>query len=281
MSPIEGEDHKKAAWASPNSDNTGGGEVAMKTRSKLRVGEKRKRNGDGKRLLGSKCGGENIEDLRIYEESNRELHICTERERRKKMRNLFSNLHALLPDLPSKVDKSTIVDKAVSYIKALEQTLQNLQKQKLRQLMLDLSPTSTATLESKVDLMADDQGKNSSSGNATAPMFSSPTVAVLPRLPICFQTWISPNVVLNVASEEAFISICCVKKAGFLSAILFLLDKYKVEVVSAHFSSDNYSRSMCMMHARVAGVSDHFPETLMIEETYKSVVGEMIAWLYS
>ncbi|PKU79249.1 Transcription factor bHLH95 [Dendrobium catenatum] len=242
----------------------------MKTSSKLRVGEKRKRNGDGKRLLGSKCGGENIEDLRIYDESNRELHICTERERRKKMRNLFSNLHALLPDLPSKVDKSTIVDGAVSYIKALEQTLQNLQKQKLRQ-----SPTATATLESKVAFMADDQGKNSSSGNATA------TAAVVPRLPVCFQTWISPNVVLNAAGEEAFISICCVKKAGFLSSMLFLLDKYKVEVVSAHFSSDNYSRSMCMMHARVRRESDHFPETLMIEETYKSVVGEMIAWLYS
>ncbi|KAH0451971.1 hypothetical protein IEQ34_019270 [Dendrobium chrysotoxum] len=274
----------RAAWAFPNSDNTGGGEVAMKTSSncsKHRVGEKRKRNGDRKRLLGSKCGGENIEDVRINEESNHELHICTERERRKKMRNMFTNLHALLPDLPSKADKSTIVDEAVSYIKALEQTLQNLQKQKLHQLMVDPSPTSTATLESKVAFIADDQGKNSSRWNRKAPMFSSPTAVVLPRLPVCFQTWISPNVVLNVAGEEAFISICCVKKAGFLSAMLFLLDKYKVEVVSAHFSSDNCSRSMCMVHARVTGVSDHFAETLMIEETYKSVVAEMIGWLYS
>ena len=32
-----------------------------------------------------------------------EMHILTERKRRKKMSNMFSNLHALLPQLPSKV----------------------------------------------------------------------------------------------------------------------------------------------------------------------------------
>ena len=36
-------------------------------------------------------------------DSDHEIHIWTERERRKKMRNMFANLHALLPQLPSKV----------------------------------------------------------------------------------------------------------------------------------------------------------------------------------
>ena len=36
-------------------------------------------------------------------ESEHETHIWTERERRKKMRNMFSSLHALLPQLPPKV----------------------------------------------------------------------------------------------------------------------------------------------------------------------------------
>ncbi|KAF3791597.1 Transcription factor [Nymphaea thermarum] len=34
--------------------------------------------------------------------SEHEVHIFTERERRKKMRSMFSNLHALLPHLPPK-----------------------------------------------------------------------------------------------------------------------------------------------------------------------------------
>ncbi|KZV24722.1 hypothetical protein F511_23821 [Dorcoceras hygrometricum] len=38
-------------------------------------------------------------------ESEHELHIWTERERRKKMRNMFANLHALLPHLPPKTQQ--------------------------------------------------------------------------------------------------------------------------------------------------------------------------------
>ena len=37
------------------------------------------------------------------DESDHETHIWTERERRKKMRTMFCNLHALLPQLPPKV----------------------------------------------------------------------------------------------------------------------------------------------------------------------------------
>ncbi|KAL0908313.1 hypothetical protein M5K25_022803 [Dendrobium thyrsiflorum] len=90
MSPIKGEegrllwDHMKV-WAIPNSDNTYGGEVVMKISSncsKHRVGKKRKSNGDRKRPVASKCGGENIEDVRIYEESNHKLHIYVQRGRK-------------------------------------------------------------------------------------------------------------------------------------------------------------------------------------------------------
>lgn len=38
-----------------------------------------------------------------YRDPDHEIHILTERERRRKMSNLFSNLHALIPELPSKV----------------------------------------------------------------------------------------------------------------------------------------------------------------------------------
>lgn len=42
-------------------------------------------------------------------ESEHEIHIWTERERRKKMRNMFSTLHSLLPQLPPKVLASDLL----------------------------------------------------------------------------------------------------------------------------------------------------------------------------
>lgn len=39
----------------------------------------------------------------VEDSPDHEIHIWTERERRKKMRDMFSKLHALLPQLPPKV----------------------------------------------------------------------------------------------------------------------------------------------------------------------------------
>ncbi|KAI3912585.1 hypothetical protein MKW92_039077 [Papaver armeniacum] len=58
--------------------------------------------------------------------------------KKKKMRNMFSNLHALLPQLHAKADKSTIVDEAVNYIKTLQHSLQK-QKQRLENKVLSVN----------------------------------------------------------------------------------------------------------------------------------------------
>ncbi|KAM0909813.1 hypothetical protein ACQ4PT_014543 [Festuca glaucescens] len=60
----------------------------------------------------------------------RELHITTERERRKRMSEMFTKLCGLLPTLPDKVDKSSIVMETIHYIKSLEGTLMELEKRK-------------------------------------------------------------------------------------------------------------------------------------------------------
>jgi len=53
---------------------------------------------------------------RKYRDFDHEMHILSERERRKKMRNMFDSLHALLPELPSKVNafsSSSIISKII------------------------------------------------------------------------------------------------------------------------------------------------------------------------
>lgn len=69
----------------------------MEEEKEVLVGRKRNRR-SGKAEGGGDGGGGG--------ESEHETHIRTERQRRKKMSNMFSSLHALLPQLPAKVNIS-------------------------------------------------------------------------------------------------------------------------------------------------------------------------------
>ncbi|KAF7810978.1 transcription factor bHLH95-like [Senna tora] len=101
--------------------------------------------------------------------------ISTERERRKKMRNMFGTLHSMLPHLHSKADKITIVDEAVSYIKALEKTLENLEKAKEERLKsmstTTLGDSSSENTYSREASMAD---QAAAPNNSAIPINSNP-----------------------------------------------------------------------------------------------------------
>ncbi|MCL7036972.1 hypothetical protein MKW94_003052 [Papaver nudicaule] len=199
------------------------------------------------------------------------------------MRNMFSNLHALLPQLPAKADKSTIVDEAVNYIKTLQHSLQKLQKQRLEMLrggvgggptltaptVIDYEPSSSSlivastspTLASREAFLADQAARPSSSSSSminenmtyssSAPNNSLSVVPCINSIPSTFQTWSSPNVVLSVNGDDAQISVCAPRKPGLLTTCCYVLEKHKLEVVTAHVSSDYY-RSMFMIHAHVS-----------------------------
>ncbi|XP_011624414.1 transcription factor bHLH95 [Amborella trichopoda] len=212
-------------------------------------------------------------------ESDHEIHIWTERERRKKMRTMFSNLHSLLPQLPAKADKSTIVDEAVNYIKSLQKSLQALQKQKTekgRAVGSNECELGAPRFESRESFLAD-QG---SSRSCVGSVIQQPPVAFSPFSPSsCFQTWSSPNVVVSVCGVDAHIGVCSARKSGLLAAMFCILEKHRLEVVSAQVSADR-CRAMYMIHARANG-TDCFTEAVTVEDIYKLAVGEMIYWLSS
>ncbi|XP_031107066.1 transcription factor bHLH95-like [Ipomoea triloba] len=207
-------------------------------------------------------------DVREPLPGNHERHLWTEKERRKKMRNMFTDLQALLPHQlhHPKVDKCSILDEAVKHIKRLESTLSDLQRQKLE--ILESWKTTTI-----LGMGADECGTFASNDNATMMMRSIPHMTSSISSPDVFKTWTSPNMTLNMCGNDAHINICCSKKIGVLAAICSVLEKYKIDVISAHVSSD-HNRSMYMIHARViAGVYERqFP----VEEIYKEAAREII-----
>ncbi|KAL0376093.1 UNVERIFIED_CONTAM: hypothetical protein Scaly_0726900 [Sesamum calycinum] len=81
--------------------------------------------------------------------------------------------------------------------------------------------------------------------------------------------------------RDAHISISSPKKPGLFTPIFFVLEKYKLEVVSAQASSA-HDRRMCMIHARANGGAEQFPETLCLaEEVFKQAAVEIMLWVNS
>ncbi|WRX30502.1 hypothetical protein QQP08_022989 [Theobroma cacao] len=189
-------------------------DMEMGTVAVAQGGQKRSRKGGFKNGKAKVCGD-------AGDQSVHEMHIWTERERRKKMRNMFSSLHALLPQLPAKGPSNNYP------------------------MTTDVSQTFPA-----------------------------------PISPACFQTWFSPNVVINMCGDDAQVSVCSPRKPGVLTTIMYILEKHQLEVVSAHISSDQY-RSMYMIHVHADGASDQFSEAVSVEETFKLAAGEMNLWLLS
>ncbi|KAL5538111.1 hypothetical protein UlMin_046067 [Ulmus minor] len=170
------------------------------------------------------------------------------------MRNVFDNLHELLPQLAPKADKTTIVDETVKYIKALRNTVKELEKQK----------------EEKFQGRASSLNYDHNSVNS----LNSLSVSSAHHSYAVFQTWTSPHVNLSICGDQAYINICSPKKLGLFTAICYVFEKYNITVVSAQISSDsNRIMSMILAHANGRASGQLFVE-FPVAEIFKHVVGE-------
>ncbi|XP_021887311.1 transcription factor bHLH95-like, partial [Carica papaya] len=185
-------------------------------------------------------------------EANHESHLWTERERRKKMKNMFDNLHGLMltnprgmmRHVPQKADKITIVDEAVTWIKGLQQDVQKLEARKelekrKRESQDPITAHKLAMDSTQPTLIDQPSYGNNNNNNNIVPEFTNPT-------PVGFKVWFSENLNLNICGDEAQISLCSVKKQGLFTAICSVLEKHKLELLSASVPSDS-NRRMTMM----------------------------------
>ncbi|KAL2344795.1 hypothetical protein Fmac_006080 [Flemingia macrophylla] len=180
-----------------------------------------------------------------YIDSDHEMHLSIERERRKKMKDMYSSLQSLLPPRPSKGDKSTIVEAAVNYIKDLEQTREKLEKKKQ-----EMSQCASALKQ----IMA------------TSKSNEKPKVAF-------DRTWAASNMVMNICGDEAQISICTAHKQGIMTHIASVLHNHSIDVISATIANANGQTSMIQFHGKQASGANS------AEETYKQVAAEIMPWI--
>ncbi|PHT61381.1 hypothetical protein T459_34768 [Capsicum annuum] len=249
----------------PNRSNTCQAPTAVKEVGKESLGGKKRCRSNEKKATnesGEPKSGANGDGGR---ESGHELHIRTERERRKRMRNMFEELQTLLPHLQPKADKSSIVDETVRL-----STVNN----------PVMTPQKLRVGTSWEQFLAD---KGSASNSAAITPKNNNNVTNIPLLntnvPTDFETWSSDNVVLNVCGEEAHISVCCPKKPGIFTFICHVLEKNKIDIVHADVSSDQFRNLfMIQTHARGAsGLEQLISGALSVEDMYKQAAHEIMS----
>lgn len=197
------------------------------------------------------------------------------------MRNMFSTLQSLLPDVPPKADKSGIVEEAVKYIKALEDTVQRLEKQKLEKLQGSNSLPSIAgsskqaMLCTREKFIADQVSAINHDNNNLAVQRTNRTTSSH-LLPAIIQTWSSANVVLNVCGDDAQFVIYAPKKLGLFANICSVLDKHRLEAVFVHISSEANCSTYVIQACLANRASHKLPEVFTVEERYKQAAGEIM-----
>ncbi|KAK1617359.1 hypothetical protein QYE76_022876 [Lolium multiflorum] len=155
---------------------------------------------------------------------DKELHITTERERRKRMSKMFNELRSLLPTLPDKVDKSSIVMETIHYIKSLEGTLMEVEKRK-QEMQLARGKVG-ATTNNGISSSAMAITPTTLVAQAPAPPITVGTVA---PAPVGIQMWLGHNVVLCLSGNDAWINVCVARRLGMLTMVMTMLEKHNID----------------------------------------------------
>jgi len=147
----------------------------------------------------------------------------------------------------------------MKHIKNLQEIMEKLEKKKQERFKAVSTFGSESSVinsqwhpyESREAFLAD-QGSSSYNNNlSSAIVTSNPSNAfsIPPPQQVGFQTWSSQNVVLNICGGEAQFCICATKKPGLLTTIALVLEKHKVDVISANIMCNaNGNFYMIMAH---------------------------------
>ncbi|MCO5572132.1 hypothetical protein L7F22_025883 [Adiantum nelumboides] len=173
--------------------------------------------------------------------SRREIHIYSERQRRKGMTHLYTTLLSLLPDAKPKTDRCKVLTDAMDYIQTLREQVEVLGSQKA-ELVSSLAEHEGDHLNTDYTSGADGEAANSStlsgiSDEAKEEILSSADVAV------------------RFCGREAFITLNSCKSKGVWSGILQILHEQELDIFNVTLSSGNEMDHHCI-HARIPKTSN-------------------------
>ncbi|KAG8059032.1 hypothetical protein GUJ93_ZPchr0002g25288 [Zizania palustris] len=218
----------------------------------------------------------------------RKDHVQAERQRRQRMKDRFNDLQALVPNLPTRIDKASIVVEAIDFIKSLQETVTNLERRKMERDIVArvsssavLAPPLTTPAQAIVPVVARSWSMPAASGGQAV---LSPAGAHRGRSPVIPAAAPAPSVVVNWCGDEhAFIDIRAprlTRRHDVLTMVMGVLEKHSINVVTAQIDSDD-SQSKFTIHTCVNRESGLAMETVTTEGIYQLAVSEIMVWLTS
>ncbi|KAH7447729.1 hypothetical protein KP509_01G118800 [Ceratopteris richardii] len=184
-------------------------------------------------------GADNLKQMRKDGMSQREVHILSERQRRKSMRESFSILQSLVPKLKLKhTDRITVLTEVITYIQSLRGALDELERKKADMMeFLGLSGKHRSRRQED-DLQATvtyiDPGNNLDDKDGEL-------VAMV-------------EVTVRMCGPDVFLTLNAPQRRGVWSGVLSLLQKFSIEVSNATLASSGNSSFHCI-HAKAMDVS--------------------------
>lgn len=207
----------------------------MENKSKdymLKVPAKRSSGTRPAQLRPTKRGGAASSQQDVSGISQREIHIQSERQRRKGMNHLFERMRSLLPNPTQKTDKSTTVSEIINYIQALHQNLEDLNKKRAK--MLPTPRGGTAHIKTEP---------------TSAESIQSECTGSEDSLPVSSEeecTRQTPDVTLHFNGNDIYVTVSCLNRTNLLAAIIFVVEDHNLQVVSANFSATDTMAFHCL-----------------------------------
>ncbi|KAK2630793.1 hypothetical protein QOZ80_UnG0725620 [Eleusine coracana subsp. coracana] len=211
-------------------------------------------------------------------------HIINERERRKRMKGMYADLQALLPNVPEKTDKTTIVDEAINSSGCWKAPWPSWRSASRTSRWRGAPPppvSRPARRRRRRRLTRQRRGRLTS--HKVGPGCQSSSRSLPCRSSSGCRPGRGANVVLSVANDYGFINVCVPRRSGVLLLVLSVLEKHRIDVITTHVGTDGV-HSMFTIHARVseyAALQQLGGVPPASEDIYKLAVSEIMVWLSS
>lgn len=176
--------------------------------------------------------------------TRREIHIFSERQRRKGMTHLYAILHSLLPDAKPKTDRCTVLTEAMDYIHELQVRVDDLGRQRT-EILTSMGEQPNLDASGGTSLHGGD-GAASLSGRMLAELSEDVREQILS----------AADVVVRFCSRDAFITLNSPKRKGVWSGILQVMHEQDMEVLNVTLSTSNDDIDYHCIHAKIPATSE-------------------------